>query len=242
MSDTKKTRRVHETIVARIEELIRSGEFRCGDRLPPERKLAELFRVSRHAVREAIRALEERQLVKSHIGNGTYVLEGDEASIVEPLAQAIGLGKNKLREIFEVRMLLEPQIAALAARTATAADLDKLHELLETQRRQVACGSSTAEIDDAFHHHLARATGNEVLTEVLNQLHGILAESRSEPLQSPKRAERSLRTHSRILKALEEGNQELAAREMRHHLQQIEQTLFDEPPSSPTGGEKENAP
>jgi len=219
------SKRVHETIVARIGEMIASGELRTGDRLPPERRLAETFSVSRHSVREALRALEEKGLVRSHIGDGTYVLAREEQSVVEPLARAIGLGVDKLREIFEFRRLLEPQVAALAASSATTEELTRLGELLKKQRAATT-DEERAAADQAFHLGLAGATGNSVLTAVFEQLAELLGESRSDSLQSRPRQMVSLQNHERILQALREGDAPEAAREMRNHLEEIERAIF----------------
>ena len=222
---TARSRRVHEEIVARIGKMIADGELRTGDRLPPERRLAETFRVSRHSVREALRALEEKGLVRSHVGDGTYVLDREEQSLVEPLARAIGLGVDKLREIFEFRKLLEPQVAALAAAAASTEDLAALGDLLKKQRAATT-SEERAAMDHAFHLALARATGNAVVLAVFEQLGELLGESRSESLQSRARQIASLQTHERILRALWQGDAELAGREMREHLEEIERTVF----------------
>jgi GntR family transcriptional repressor for pyruvate dehydrogenase complex len=216
-------RRVHEEIVARIETMIAAGDLRTGDRLPSERRLAEVFKVSRHSLREAIRALEQKGILKSQMGAGTYVLAREPRELVEPLAREIGLGRDKLREIFEFRRLLEPQVAALAARAASRSDLGTLRDLLE---RQKASPSSAAAEDDAFHLQIARACGNGVIRQIFEQLQAILGESRSDSLQSEARRQASIRTHERILSALEAGNEEAARREMVAHLEQIERTIF----------------
>ena len=116
-------KRLYEEIVSQIQHLIETGELRSGDRLPPERKLAEMFMVSRNSVREAIKALEEKQILKCRPGDGTYVMVENEAALIEPLAYAIQLEKAKLREIFQFRRMIEPQIAYLAAENATSLTL-----------------------------------------------------------------------------------------------------------------------
>ncbi len=88
-------RRVHAAIVARIGRMVESGELKAGDRLPPERQLAENFHVSRHSLREALRSLEQQGLVRSHIGDGTYILDRTDQAFVEPMAQAIGRGSGQ---------------------------------------------------------------------------------------------------------------------------------------------------
>jgi GntR family transcriptional repressor for pyruvate dehydrogenase complex len=218
------SRRVFEEIVLRIEKMIAEGEVRKGDRLPPERQLAEAFRVSRHSVREAIRALEQKGLLRSHVGDGTYVLAGAERDLVEPLARAILLGRDQLREIFEFRRLLEPQIAALAAGSATVEDLAALRELWE--RQKAAPQEAAPAVDEAFHLRIVRAAGNGILVRVFEQLQALLGESRSDSLQGEARRKASIRTHGSILLALERRDGESARREMVAHLEEIEESLI----------------
>ena len=110
----KKTR-VYEEIVAKIKDMIDKGRFKSGDQLPVERELAEVFRVSRSSVREAIRSLESQGLLESRQGNGTYIAKHPVESLVKPLASVICSEKDGQRELFEMRRLIEPQLAFLAA-------------------------------------------------------------------------------------------------------------------------------
>jgi GntR family transcriptional regulator, transcriptional repressor for pyruvate dehydrogenase complex len=216
--------RVHEKIVERIGQMIAAGEFRTGDRLPPERRLAETFGASRHAVREAIRALEEKGAVRSQVGDGTYVLARDGQARIEPMVRCIGDGV-KLREVFEFRRLLEPQIAALAATAAGVVELEELSRLLAEQRSASGAAAGAA-ADDAFHLQIARTTGNAVILQVYEQLRATLGESRHESLQSETRRLASLAAHKRILAALRRHDSQRAGQEMRQHLDEIERTVF----------------
>ena len=111
--------KLHEQIVNQVQVLIEKGRLKHGDQLPPERELASIFKVSRHTVREAIRILEQKKILKSRPGSGTFIILEDESSVVEFMARAIFREKNTLSEIFQFRELLEPQIAGLAAQNAT---------------------------------------------------------------------------------------------------------------------------
>ncbi len=130
----------------------------------------------------------------------------------------------KLREIFEFRKLLEPQIAALAATTASAEDLAVLEDLLARQRKSGTI-EEWAAADAAFHLQIARATGNSVILEIFGQLQETMGESRSDSLQNETRKQTSLRTHGRILHALQQRDALLASRQMRDHLEEIEQAV-----------------
>ena len=115
-----KQKRVYEDIVGQVQALIQEGVLKPGDRLPPERELAERLRVSRSSLREAIRALELRGLVVSRPGAGTFVSTESVETILSVIAASINGSGGYLSDIFEVRHLLEPKIAALAAERWTA--------------------------------------------------------------------------------------------------------------------------
>ncbi|MBI4560568.1 MAG: FadR family transcriptional regulator, partial [Candidatus Rokubacteria bacterium] len=106
-----KSTRIYEEIVRQIRTLISEGKLRSGDQLPPERELAESFKVSRTSVREALRALESIGLIEIRAGEGTFVREISVESLIEPLALVILTQREAVGELFEARRLLEPAIA-----------------------------------------------------------------------------------------------------------------------------------
>lgn len=218
----------HREILERIQGLIASGQLRCGDRLPPERTLAETFRVSRNSVREAIRALAERGVLESRRGDGTYVRAQDEGALRLSFEEAFGAQRDKLREIFELRRVLEPGIAALAAQRASPRAIERLKVIACDQQRRLLAGEDDADLDAGFHRELALAVGNAALTGVLKAAGGILAESRSEFLQSPERRRASAAGHLRIIDALERRDPEACRRAMEEHLETVERAVLGE--------------
>src|SRR6267142_105801 len=114
-----KSTRIYEEIVRQVKQLIAEGRFKSGDRLPPERELAEKFVVSRTSVREALRALESLGLIDIRPGEGTFVREVSIDALVGPLALLMTSQREAIGELFEARRVLEPAIAALAASRAT---------------------------------------------------------------------------------------------------------------------------
>ena len=111
-----KRSRIYEHIVDQIHALIREGRWEPGDQIPPERELAERFRVSRTSVREALRALEMQGMIESRQGGGTFVRSANAEALIPPLTAAILRGQRELPEVLEVRELIEPGIARLAAK------------------------------------------------------------------------------------------------------------------------------
>jgi len=225
--NVKQKKHVYEGIRGHIQELIHKGELRVGDKLPPERKLAETFKVSRNSVREALRALAEKNIVRSRRGDGTYICVPDESVAAVSLSQALQAQRKRVEEIFEFRKLLEPQIAFLAAQHITRKEMDRLKILIVDQERRIMAGKDDADLDAAFHRLLAGATGNRVIHEVVKTVGHILRETRSEALKSEERRTASVRTHILIIDALERGDGEGAREAMHRHLAEIERTVFD---------------
>ncbi len=214
-------KKVYEEIARQIQKLIDGGKLKHGDRLPPERVLAEAFQVSRHSVREAFRTLEEKGILKSRVGSGTYVVIEDEPSVVEFLAMAIKEERTKLVEIFQFRRILEPQIAALAAENRTAAELDEMDRIIDRQKMTGDDFSATADYDQAFHLTLAKASKNSILLNVVERLNDLLRASRVEITRAPGRLERSVKGHLKILEAIRAGLPDQAASAMEEHLDQV---------------------
>ncbi len=218
--------KLHEQIVIQIQALIDKGRLKHGDQLPPERELATIFKVSRHSVREAIRTLEQKKILKSRPGSGTYIILEGESSVVEFLARAINQEKHTLSEIFQFRELLEPQIAGLAAQNATEADLSSLQEILHSQQKELDNNATSKDLDQDFHRALAKATGNAVLLQVVELLDHIFLKSRHAYWQRPQRNRLSLKGHQEIFKAVKNEDSKTARELMTGHLNAIRELLI----------------
>jgi GntR family transcriptional repressor for pyruvate dehydrogenase complex len=222
----RKTRIYHE-IVDQIRGLIAAGRIKPGDRLPPERELAELFKASRNSVRYAIRVLEQMGLIESRQGDGTYVRSVSVEQLTEPLALLLLQSRTQMRELWEVRRVLEPALAEFAAARITDEELAELDAILEQQRRKVEAGFIALEEDTAFHNGIAEAARNTVMLRALDTLVDLLRQSRERSLQQHDRPAYSLAGHRRILAALRRRDPEGARAEMLRHLRDIEERVFD---------------
>ena len=218
--------KLHEQIVSQVEGLIESGRLNVGDQLPPERKLADIFKVSRHSVREAIRILEQKQILKSRPGSGTFVVTGDESSLVEYLADSFRRRKSKLYEIFQFRRMLEFQVAALAAQNRSAENIGEIDRARQAYEAVEGHPKSLKEKDRHFHLALARATGNSVLAQIMERLTHLLDESRGELSQGIARHRVSIRGHARIAAAIRRRDADAAHHAMNTHLDEIEKIIF----------------
>src|SRR5205807_41149 len=214
--------KVYAEVASQIHRLIVAGRLKPGDRLPPERYLAETFGVSRTSVRDAIRVLEMRGLVEPRHGEGTIVREVPIDAIVSPLADALAMSKNLTADLFDMRKMLEPPLARAAAIRATAEDLLALRKIMSRQDEQNRNGKVAIAEDTAFHYQIATAAKNQVVLRVIDVIMDLLRESRARSLQGHARAERSLAGHRRIFTAIQGRDPEAAAEAMRLHIEEIE--------------------
>jgi GntR family transcriptional repressor for pyruvate dehydrogenase complex len=221
----KKTR-IYEEVVGQLRQLIEEGRLRAGDRLPSERELAETFRVSRASVREAIKTLESEGLVASRAGSGTFITAVDVEALIQPLASSLSRGKDALLDLFEMRRLVEPSIAALAAERATPADILRLKEILDEQAQQISRGASAVESDAAFHFAIGQATHNAALQRLVAAIVDILKPAREQSLQTAGRAHKSLASHREILGAIERHDADMARQAMQRHIEAVERNVL----------------
>ena len=218
--------RVSEDIIEQVRDMITSGRLKPGDRLPAERDLAQTLSVGRSAVREAIRALESLGLVEARPGEGTFVTMRGESAERDPISTALYQAWNTQRKLFEVRQVIEPDLAALAARRATTEHIEKLRAILNEQEAGIRNGESGGKQDTMFHYVTAEATGNEVLVQIMDSLMDLLSKTREASLQQGERRAQSLKQHRAILHAIEVRNPLLAERRMRDHIAGIERLVF----------------
>jgi len=221
----KKTR-VYEEIVAKVKDMVEQGRLKSGDQLPSERELSEVFKVSRSSVREAVRSLESQGLIESRHGDGTYIARQPIEDLVDPLVSVIFTEKDGQMELFEMRRLVEPQLASLAAERATPEEIDELEKILDSQEEKINSGEMGTDVDKTFHDKLAAATKNAILIRIMDTVMDSLTESREKSLQIEGRPEKSLVRHREILEAIKAGDKELAETLMREHLEDIETGLF----------------
>jgi GntR family transcriptional repressor for pyruvate dehydrogenase complex len=218
--------KVYEEVAAQIERLILDGTLKPGDKLPSERDLAERFDVSRSAIREAIRALELKGFVEPRPGEGTLIRMPSFDSLLNPLASLLGQKRELVAELLDVRTMLEPPLAARAARHAAPEDIAHLEEILRRQTECVSRQELAIEEDTEFHYTIARAAKNSVIMKVLDMMMDVLRDSRERSLQVDGRREKSLAGHRRIFNAIKRRDPEAAEAAMREHLMEIETIVF----------------
>ena len=210
--------RLYRQLAEQLRAMIVTGEYAPGTRLPPERELAQQLGVSRPSVREALIALEVAGFVDIRIGSGIYARHPDAIDVGAALEQEDGP-----LELTRARAVIEPQVAALAARHITPAQLGGVRDAIEQMETEAAAGRIPIDGDRQFHVRVAEAAGNGVLVSVVRQLF----DGRTNPLfsklaayfENPKSWAAAIAEHRRVLAALEAHDPKAAAGAMQHHME-----------------------
>src|ERR1700676_1395049 len=214
--------RLYEQIVQQVEESIHKGAMKPGDQLPPERELAQQFGVSRTAGREAVKALNENVLVEAYPGRGTFVTAGTSYSMRQSLDRMLKIGQPEGSAFLaEVREILEPEIAALAATRVDDEDLASMREQIGVMDSARKDPVAFIEADLDFHLALAEAAANPLILSLIDSIVGLLREQRMGIFQVEGGPERGQYHHKRILEAIEHRDPLGARDAMKAHLRQV---------------------
>lgn len=212
-------------VLENLRQVLATDEVALGEKLPSERDLTRRFECSRETVRRALRVLEEEQLVWRHVGQGTF---RGRRPATAPLRENILIHASSVEEFVNARYLIEPVVAAEAARQATASDVARLAACVEAGRNGRDC-FACQKADDLFHRTIAEVAKNSVLSSVLN----FLSEGRSRA-NWQRQWDRTYRhlglhafqsehsaQHQDIVDAIAEANPDRAEASMRHHMKTI---------------------
>ncbi len=224
--ETVRRVRRYEQVAEQIRRLISSGQLKPGDLLPPERELAVKLGVGRSSIRDAVRTLEVMGILEPRQGHGTVVRDLSTDALVVPLASILTRKREMVSELLDVRRMLEPALAARAARNATAEEIAEMGRILERHEAKLRRGEQAMDEDGEFHYALALAARNSVVLRVLDVLMDLLRESRSRSLQVKGRPRRSFEGHRRILAAIQKRDAKAAEAAVRKHLGEIEEIVL----------------
>jgi GntR family transcriptional regulator, transcriptional repressor for pyruvate dehydrogenase complex len=202
-----------------------------GDPLPTERELTDSFKVGRSSVREGLRMLESRGVIEP-VGNGSFVVSALRSPLNRSLALLLSLEEGNLRELYELRRMLEGEAAALAAERRSDADLATMATAIEEMAVGLDDRATYASADLRFHVAVAAATGNRVALHAMHAIRELLERALEQVYGIPGSAERSLEQHREILASIEGGRAEDARTRMRTHLTRVEREIHDAVSSS----------
>jgi GntR family transcriptional repressor for pyruvate dehydrogenase complex len=211
---------LYEQVVSSLRQFVQEHGMQAGDRLPPERDLADKLGVSRTSVRQAIVALEVQGLVEVRHGGGSYLLR--DRLDAEPL-EAMTARRELLPDVLDARDALETKIAALAAARRTEPDLVDLDAALTAMAAAVERGELGTAEDARFHAAVTAAARSSLLARFMAEISAAIAESRGESLRQPGRPAQSLRQHQAVAEAIRAGDPEAAAAAMHHHVESVGQ-------------------
>lgn len=214
--------RLYERIVSQIEQRIEAGELKIGDQLPSERELAEQFAVSRTAVREAVKALRQKGLVEIRPGRGTFITNGASDTIRSSLGMLMKIGATKgSGNLVEVREILEPEIAALAATRITDEDIHAMQKAVDIMDTALDNVDVFVEADLDFHLALAEGTQNPYIPILMDSIIDLLREQRKRIGLTKGGLQRGQAHHKMILDAVTRRDPKAARQAMQDHLQQV---------------------
>ena len=180
-----KKENLYEVIADRIEGMILDNRLHPGDKLPSEPELAESFGVSRNVMREAMKALKERDLIVQRNGDGTYIAKPDSHSMIAVLNRIITINNIQYSDVYEMRLILEPAATAKVARSITAGQIAQLERLIDKMVESESDYIARADYDLQFHRLIIEYAGNPLLTCVYESVtdllkpileHGLLTE------------------------------------------------------------------
>lgn len=211
-------------VTTSLLDLFSSGAVPLGMRLPPERRLAEVLRVGRSAVRESLATLGTLGLVESRPGAGTFLRATRTAVLSESMRWNMLIGERDLDELVELRAALEIHAAWIAAERCEPDTVARLGQHLELMRESVDDVPAFLEADRAFHRELAVSTANSRLQELLDITHGLLRAHATSP-DARRHACLAVGEHERVYDAVAAGDAPNAADAMRAHMQHSAELL-----------------
>jgi GntR family transcriptional repressor for pyruvate dehydrogenase complex len=226
-----RTRKIYEEVTESLVDMVKRGDFRPGDKLDSVEQLAENFQVGRSAIREALSALRAMGLVEMRQGEGTYIREFDPELLTLPINAAFLMKVEDVKNLLEVRKILEVGAAEAAARKRTAEDLESIAEILVEMGRISGNEELGEKTDFDFHMAIAKASQNTLLMSLMNNVAEMMVitmrETRRLWLYSEQSTwERLNQEHQLIFEAIKNEDGTLAQQRMLNHLVGVEDVLM----------------
>jgi DNA-binding FadR family transcriptional regulator len=218
-------RKIPQEIAEQIITLISNGDLAPGDKLPTEKKLEEMFGVSRPSIREALSALEMAEIIEMRHGEGSFIRDIDLNTHIHPLAVKMLIKSGTVYEILEARKAIEGYTVILAAQHATQEDLRDLENILAKMKEEMKLGHLGEENDLIFHLRIAKASHNSILYQVMESLSGLMKHCQKHTRQYsrciPGRPREIVNQHIKIFQAIVNKKPNAAQKAMLDHLEDI---------------------
>jgi GntR family transcriptional repressor for pyruvate dehydrogenase complex len=204
-----------------------NGDWKAGDCIPPERDLCQQLGIARSSLREALKAMELVGMLDSRVGDGTFVCPRSEF-LSRPLLWAItGADSKEFDEIMEARIIIEENLAGLAAERGTEQEIAAIGETIQMLQSSIARAEPILEADMAFHLAIARASHNNVLAKSVQLLRNLMRQWLFYKVLVPNVAPLILKRHVAIHRAIAQRKPRAARREMRLHLEEASERVIE---------------
>ncbi|MDQ7800595.1 MAG: FadR/GntR family transcriptional regulator [Armatimonadota bacterium] len=216
--------KVYQLVAERLLHQIRQRRLSPGDSLPPEHELARRYGVGRSSVREALRLLESKGVIRS-AGHGSFVVAEYGNALVDSVRFLLTLEAFDLEELYEIRKVLETEFAALAAARRTDGHLLRMEEAIRQMEAGLSSQTHYIEADLRFHLTVAEATRNRVAVYVMRAIRDPLHRALASVYYIPGSPQKSLAQHRSILEAVRAGDPGAARLRMAEHLGRVHEDI-----------------
>ncbi|MFZ5650259.1 MAG: FadR/GntR family transcriptional regulator [Bacillota bacterium] len=239
MFDQIKKKNLYEEIAGQVMRKIAGGHYRPGQQLPGERDLAVQLGVNRGSLREALRVLEFMRVVEKRVGEGVFVKDPDRESSLEAIIFRFlvedGLDQDSLKGTYEAIVIVESNMARLAARRAAGEGLTRLEELTARMESSLDDDRLFTDLDQEYHLLVGRLGNSPVLFSVASTMWIIMKKYAYALHMAPERRKKCALGHRAITAAIVSGDEETAGREMERHLKGALSTLLNGAAPAVTG-------
>jgi len=218
---------VTQLLILKFQEMLREGVLTQGTRLPPERELAAHFNVARSSLRQALKVLEIMGIITQKVGDGSYLNTDTSAVLAVPMEFLFLLDDTSVEELTELRLLMEPGLARLAAQRASADDIALLRKSIKDLESSSKDKLKLVSSDLLFHRAIFAASKNRAASSLFQTIHRAMAKMIMVTSQLVE-LEHTLSFHKPIMHAIEQRNGELAASLMTDHLRDATALLINE--------------
>lgn len=211
---------VGEQVLYQLKKMLIDGEWGPGSKIPSENELADLFDVSRITVRQALQKLNALGLIETRLGDGSYVRDLNVGDSMNALIPVMYLGEQTASDVFEFRQIIETGCTRLAVQRATERDIEELKSILVkmTKSRDNSDIKNFSKADLEFHLKIAQITRNTLFIKTNSILQDVLEQSMDDVIDKMG-FENGLYYHEQIIKAIEDRNEEKAAKMMKEHIE-----------------------
>ena len=216
--------KTYEIVAERLLGLISSRHLGPGDAVPSERELVQLYGVGRSSIREALRMLESKGVIKNS-GNGTFAVAEFANTLNDSLSFLVSVEEADYGELFEVRRILEGEAAALAASRRGDDEVERMAAAIAEMESALDSEEGFITADLRFHLTIAEASGNRLIALLMEAIRSLLQRSLSSAYQIPGSPESAVVLHRLILEAIAERRPEEARQRMQEHVSRVERYI-----------------